>query len=144
MALADPTVQRTLVFRYDVAPVLMCLAVAFHALWCLGYPTQALRCSQEALAVAQALAHPQSLAFAQYWVAILHHRRREASAVQTQAEGLLALAITQGFPLYIGHGTYWRGWAWAVQGQGEAGQAQMRQGLAALVATGQRMTRAHV
>ena len=112
-----------------------------NTLWCLGYPAQALRRSQEALALAQALAHPQSLALAQHYAAFLHHRRRETPAVQAQAEALLTLATAQGFPLYVGLGTCWRGWALATQGQGEAGLAQMHQGLAAVLATGQELAR---
>ena len=97
--------------------------------------------SQEALALAQELAHPYSLVVAQHWAAYLHYRRREVLAVQAQAEALLTLATAQGFPLYVGYGTCWRGWALAMQGQGEAGLAQMRQGLAAVVATGQELAR---
>ena len=74
---------------------------------------------------------------AQHFAAFLHHRRREAPAVQAQAEALLTLATAQGFPLLWGLGPCWQGWALAMQGQGEAGLAQMRQGLAAVVATGQ-------
>ena len=51
------------------APGVRCLAVAANTLWCLGYPAQAMQRSQEALALAQALAHPYSLALAQYWAA---------------------------------------------------------------------------
>jgi len=40
---------------------------------------------------------------------------------------------------YVGYGTWLRGWALAIQGQGEAGLAQMHQGLAAILATGQRL-----
>ena len=71
----------------------------------------------------------------------LHHHRREAAAVQAQAEALLALATAQGFPVYVGYGTCWQGWALAVQGQGAAGLAQMHQGLAAVLAMGQMLTR---
>jgi predicted ATPase len=77
----------------------------------------------------------------QFWAAYLHHRRREAPAVQAQAEALLTLATTQGFSLYVGYGTWLRGWALAMQGQGEAGLAQMHQGLAAILATGQMLAR---
>ena len=63
-----------------------CLAVAALTLWCLGYPTQAVRRSQEALALAQELIHPYSLAFAQHFAAYLHQRRREVPAVQVQAD----------------------------------------------------------
>jgi predicted ATPase len=97
--------------------------------------------SQEALALAQALAHPFSLVNTQHFAAFLHHRRREALAVQAQADALLALAIEQGFPLWVGFGTCWRGWALAMQGQGEVGLEQLRQGMAAVLATGQELMR---
>jgi predicted ATPase len=124
-----------------VAPGVWCLAMAANTLWCLGYPVQAMQRSQEALTLAQALGHPLSLAMAQHWAAFLHHRRSEAPAVQTQGEALLTLATAQGFPLSVGLGTCWRGWALAMQGQHETGRAQVDQGLAALLATGQMLTR---
>jgi predicted ATPase len=55
-------------------------------------------------------------------------------ATQAQAEALLTLATAQGFPQYVGYGTFWRGWALTQQGQQAAGLAQMHQGLDALVA----------
>ena len=137
IALIDPTAQRALALRHGVAPGVRCLAIAANTLWCLGYPAQALQRSQEALALAQALAHPYSLASGPSLGGPLHHRRREVPAVQAHAEALLTLATAQGFPLYVGFGTCWRGWALAMQGEGEAGLAQLHQGLAAVVATGQ-------
>jgi predicted ATPase/class 3 adenylate cyclase len=141
IALTDPTTQRAQALRQGEAPGVRCLAIAASTLWCLGYPTQAMRRSQEALAMAQELAHPYSLVLAQYQTVLLHYRRREALAVQALAETLLTLATAQGFPLYVGFGTCWRGWALAVQGQGAVGLAQLRQGLAAVLATGQTLTR---
>ena len=91
---------------------------------------------QEALVLAQELAHPWSLAGAQGWAADLHYRRREAPAVQAQANALLSLAAAQGFPLFVGFGMCWQGWSLVVQGKGEVGLAQLRQGLAAIRATG--------
>jgi predicted ATPase len=140
IALIDPAMQRDQAIRHGEAPGVRCLAVAAWTLWCLGYPAQALLRSQEALALAQALSHPLSLALAQHYAASLHYRRREVSAVQELAEALLTLATAQGFPVYIGHGTYWRGWMLAMQGQGEAGLAQMHHGLAALLATRQMLS----
>jgi len=66
----------------------------------------------------------------------LHHCRREALTVQAQAETLLTLATAQGFPAFVGYGASWRGWALAMQGQGEVGLAQMQQGRQAILATG--------
>jgi predicted ATPase len=133
----DVIQQRALALCYGEAPGVRCCAIAAHTLWCLGYPAQALQRSQEALGLAQALDHPYSLAMAQHWAAFLHYRRREPPAVQAQAETLLTLATMQGFPLLVGYGTCWRGLALALQSQGEAGLAQLHQGMAALVAIGQ-------
>jgi predicted ATPase len=71
----------------------------------------------------------------------VHYRRREVPAVQAQAEALLTLATAQQFPLYVGHVTYWRGWALAIQGHGERGIVQLRQGMAGALATGQTLVR---
>jgi predicted ATPase len=141
IALIDPTAQRSLVLRHGESPGVRCLAYAANTLWCLGYPEQAVRRSQEALALTQALAHPLSLAVAQYFAACLHQRRREALAVQAQTEALLTLATAQGFPLWAGFGACWLGWALAMQGQGVEGMAQMHQALAAILATGQMVSR---
>ena len=132
------TIQEAL--RHGVAPGVRCLVIAANTLWCLGAPAQALRQSQEALTLAQELTHPQTLTMVHHFVAFLHYQRREAAAVQAHAEVLLTLATAQELPLWIGHGTCWRGWALAIQGQGEAGMEQLRQGLAAVLATGQTLT----
>jgi tetratricopeptide (TPR) repeat protein len=135
IVLTDPAAQRALALRSGMAPGVGCLGMAAHTLWCLGYPTQAVRRSQEALAQAQALAHAHSLVVAQHWAAWLHQRRRDVPAVREQADALLSLATAQGFPLWVGSGIFWQGWILAVPGQGEAGLAQMRQGIAAVWAT---------
>src|SRR5262249_48846330 len=62
--------------------------------------------------------------------------RRDVPAAHAHAEATVALAIEQGFPLYTAHGTIVRGWALALQGQGEVGLTQVRQGIAAYQATG--------
>jgi predicted ATPase len=56
-------------------------------------------------------------------------------AVQRHANALLSLATAQEFPLWVGSGIFWQGWILAVPGQGEAGLAQMRQGIAVVWAT---------
>jgi adenylate cyclase len=59
-------------------------------LWYLGYPAQALERSREAIALAQVLAHPHSLAYALYFATQLHALRREAPAAQGQRTGGIA------------------------------------------------------
>jgi predicted ATPase len=127
--------------HHGEAPGVACLVYAALTLWCLGYPAQAVQRGQEALTLAQELVHPYSLAVVQHLVASLHYRRREAPAVQAQADTLLTLATAQGFPLFTGWGEWWQGWALAMQGQGETALAQLRQGMAAILATGQTLSR---
>jgi predicted ATPase len=105
-------------------------------LWVLGYPDHALSRLHEALALAHELAHPYSLGFARMYAAILAQYRRDVPAVHEHAEAAVALATEQGFTQWVAQGTSMRGWALALQGQGEEGMAQLRQGIAAWRATG--------
>src|SRR5262245_42257343 len=82
------------------------------------------------------LAHPYSLALAWCHAAILAQWWRDMAAVVVHAEATVTLATEQGFPFWAACGTSVWGWALARQGQGEAGLAQVRQGLAAWRATG--------
>jgi DNA-binding winged helix-turn-helix (wHTH) protein/predicted ATPase len=141
IARIDPTALPAQALYQGTAPGVGCLVIAAHTLWCLGYPAQALRRGQEALARARVLAHPYSLALAQYYAARLHHRRRDVPAVQAQAETMLTLATAQGFPLWAELGTFWQGWALAMQGEGGAGLARMHQSMAAILAIGVTLVR---
>jgi predicted ATPase len=113
-----------------------CRAYTALLLWLLGYPEQSQARLREALALAYALSHPYSLAFAQSMAAWVAQFRRDVPAVQAQAEAAIALATAQGFPLWAASGTILRGWALARQAQDEAGIAQIRQGIAARHAAG--------
>ena len=86
--------------------------------------------------MAHELSHPYSLAVARDWAAFVFQVCRDVSAVHEQAEAAVALATEQGFPQWAAMGMSLRGWALAMQGQGEAGLAQIRQGTAAWRATG--------
>jgi len=61
--------------------------------------------------------------------------------VQAQAEALLALATAHEFPLWRGFATCWRGWALAMTGQSQVGITLLREGTAALLATGEMAAR---
>ncbi len=131
-----PDQRRAPVFRMGQDPGVACRAYAALTLWLLGYPEQALARLHEALALAHELSHPFSLAFARCWAACVSQFRRDVPAVHEHAEAAVALSTEQGFPLWAAMGTSLRGWALAMQGQGEEGMAQVRQGIAAWRATG--------
>jgi predicted ATPase len=56
-------------------------------------------------------------------------------AVHEHAEAAVVLSTAQGFPLWVAQGTSLHGWALVMQGKGEEGMAQVRQGIAAYRAT---------
>jgi predicted ATPase len=82
------------------------------------------------------VSHSYSLDLALIFAAILYQHRREALATHEQAESAMILATEQGFVLCLAWGTVLHGWARAMQGQGETGIAEMRQGVATGLATG--------
>src|SRR5262249_2095297 len=57
------------------------------------------------------------------------------------AEAVMTLATEQGFVLFRGLGMVLHGWACAMQAQGEAGLAEIRQGVALYAATGAQFLR---
>ncbi|MBI2360624.1 MAG: AAA family ATPase [Deltaproteobacteria bacterium] len=143
IALYDPKQHHSLVFLYGYDRGVLYLASTARHLHALGYPDQALKRNQEALALARELAHPYSLAIALNFSAMLHQFRREGQAAQEQAEAAIALSTDQGFPLWAAFGTMLRGWALTERGKGKKGIAQMRQGLDAFAATGAELTRSY-
>jgi predicted ATPase len=136
VALYDPQQHGSHAFAYAGDPRVVCLDTASIALWQLGYPEQAVKRSDEAIALAQEISHPFSLAHALWFAAMLHQYRRDERATQEQAETLITLCNKQGFAFWLVGGTIFRGWALAGQGQEEEGIAQIRQGIVAWQATG--------
>jgi predicted ATPase len=130
-----PDQHRAPVFRMGQDPGVGCRIHAALLLWLLGYPEQALARLHEALALAHELPDPYSLAHARCWAAYVYQFRWDVPAVHEQAEAAVALSIEQGFPFWAAAGTILRGWALAMQGQGEAGMAEVCQGIAAYRAT---------
>jgi predicted ATPase len=83
------------------------------------------------VALARAVAHPLSLAFALSFAAWVRNLRKQSLLAEERAEATIALATDQGFTFFLMFGTILRGWAQAEQGKVE-GIAQMRHGLAAM------------
>ena len=131
-----PDLRRAPLFRIGHDPGVACRAYAAWTLWLLGYPEQALAHLHDALALAHELSHPFSLAYARVSAAFVLQFCRDVPAVHEQAEAAVALSTEQGFTQWVTQGTSFRGWALAMQGQGEVGLALVRQGLAAWRATG--------
>jgi tetratricopeptide (TPR) repeat protein len=136
IALYDPQ-QHTLAFAYGPDLGVGSLSFGSWALWILGYPEQALQRGREALALAEELAHPPSLAVAQCVVGLFHVFRRDAQSAQELGETCVRLCAGQGFSYWLAGGEFCRGWGLAQQRQVDDGIALMHRGIADFRVTGE-------
>ena len=132
LALCDPLHCRSYLVRYGNAPEVVLRLYQAVTRWYLGYPDQALRGMHDALALAERLSHPWTLAYALSFGASFHQFRREARAAQERAESALQVSGERGFALWSAWGRALRGWALAGQGRGDEGIVQLHEGIAAL------------
>jgi class 3 adenylate cyclase/predicted ATPase len=130
VSLYDPSQHRSLGLRYGgYDPGMAARAIGAHALWCLGFPDQALAWSRGAVALARDLSHPTTLAFALGHAGILHYLRREPRLTLEVAEEALALSVGQGLEFWKAFAEILRGWSLVRQRRGAEGIESMRHGL---------------
>ena len=135
-ALCHPGYHRSHVQSFGVDFGVLTRAVAAHALWHLGYPARALEWSRQGLELADGLAHPFSRAIALAYDAMLQQFLGDPEAVAERAAAVVDLSRKEGFPYYHAWGTILEGWVLAERGDVERGLSVMRDGLAAMRATG--------
>jgi class 3 adenylate cyclase/predicted ATPase len=107
-----------------------CRAYMALVLWGLGYPDQAHQRRHEALALAREVEHPVSLAVALVFSAMLSRELRQVQTVLDEAETAGALCTSHEINFWLAQAMIYRGWALGMEGQGEEGIEQMRQGMA--------------
>lgn len=136
VALSTPAQHQPSLALIGVDLGVFCRAWLSHVLWLLGAPAQALTMNQAAQALAQDLGHPFTQVLALDYAALLHQWRGDVSRTLALANMAMTLGTEQGFAYYLAWATILQGWALTAQHQDATGIAQMRQGLAALQATG--------
>ena len=137
IALYDAERHRSYTMLYGQDPLIGCQCYMAETLWMLGYPEQALRMVYAAIASAEQVAHPFSVANALTWSYIHHGRRREWQLVLEQAEKLRVLTEEQGFSQWLAQSKAARNKALIMLGQ-HNDLEQMRQGNEARRRTGAR------
>jgi class 3 adenylate cyclase/predicted ATPase len=99
--------------------------------WFMGYPEQGLKKAEDAVALAQELAHPYSIAAARAFSARLHLCRRDIVLARQYATACIELSKERGFAFWLTWGNLLFGRVMVEQRQEEDGIAQMRDSLAA-------------
>jgi tetratricopeptide (TPR) repeat protein len=121
-------------FGYDSG--VACLSFLALTLWYLGYPDQALRRSEEAMALARVLGTPAGMAQTMFFTAWVHQLRGDTETARTRTDELITLCEEQGIPMYLAAGRLLKGLLLAEEGRADQGVALMREGIAGHRATG--------
>jgi tetratricopeptide (TPR) repeat protein len=131
--------QEALILQFGEDRGVICLSYAAWALQLIGHPDQALARSREALALAEALSHPLTLAHELAYSGFFYQFRREGRTAQARAEATIDLVAEHGFsPLWGAHGTLVRGWALAEHGQADEALTVLAEALVTARRTGER------
>jgi predicted ATPase len=113
-----------------------CLSYLAHISWMLGDGDASVDYSHQALARAEQLAHPFSVALALDYASLLHQYRDEPAAAAERAEKAAVLCTEYGFSYYLAWTSIIRGWSLAESGAAHEGVEQIQHGLASLEAQG--------
>ena len=131
LSIYDPQHHRALASLYGKDLGVSCRYWSAMALWFLGYPDQALRRINEALTLAREFDHPYTVALVHNRAAFLGQFLRQSQMTLQSAEVAMVTAAEHRFPRHAALAPILKGWALAMRGQGDAGIAQIRQGLVA-------------
>ena len=121
-------------FGYDVG--VFNLGLGSWGQWIIGYPDQALRQLDDAVAIARKLGHPHSLAFALLTACELNWFLGNFPRIDKDTEELIPFCEKNGFIVVAAHGYFYRGEKAVLAGKIKEGIAQMRRSLAIMEATG--------
>jgi predicted ATPase len=123
-----------LLYGYDAK-----VASQAHLSWALawlGLLDNAVASVREAMAWANTIEHPWSLAIARHFALRVLQWRGELDALKAEADANIALAGKYGFPFFGIGATILRGWADCADGEFERGIAQIRESMSNWVSIG--------
>ena len=134
--LHDPILHRALGHQIGVHPHVGSRGYLGMALLCLGFPDQALTPGDRAIAAAQRMAHPLSLAAGLVISTRILALLGDNAALRKRADELVAVAAEQGFSQWRAEGMIHRGWVKVKNGDVAEGLSLLRSGSTGFRATG--------
>jgi predicted ATPase len=136
LTLYDPISQRSLVGQAGFGPRVGVLGFLGLALFCLGFPDQAMARSKAAIAAARSMAHQTSLAVSLTTASRLLSLLGDNATLEQRVGELVSVATEQGFPHWRAVGTIYRGWFEVNNGNVTGGLCLLRSGSDAHRSTG--------
>lgn len=135
--------DRTQFFVYGERPGIISRLYAGWALWFLGFPDRAVSCFDKALALAEALGHAHSMAFALTFAASMRNNRRDYDVALQYADAASQIAARHDLPLWLGESSVAKGYAEANLGRCAEGIDRLRTGITGLHRIGDWHHRSH-
>jgi class 3 adenylate cyclase/tetratricopeptide (TPR) repeat protein len=142
-ALEGPDNERTQLFLYGERPGIISRLYAGWELWFLGFPDRAVARFDTALALAEKLGHPYSLAMALTFAANMRNDRRDFAVALEYADAASRVAAKHDLPLWMSESAVARGYAKARLGAHAEGITQLRSGISGLHRIDDRHHRSH-
>jgi predicted ATPase len=139
LALYDPREHSILAYRFAYEPRIAILCYLAHAALHLGYPEQALARYSQLLEDIRSHRHSPSVAFGLFQASLFCTYERDLGVVshptdlgpdEDIVDQLITVCTEHGFSLWRTSGVILKGWLLAQAGQGDAGLAQIREGIA--------------
>jgi len=138
-SLHRPDEHRDSAFRYGPDIGVSAFIMLSWALWHRGYADQSARAADRALALSRQLGHAHTLAHALCLAGLAAVFARDVGTAYAYGNDCVALASEHGFAYWAALGRVLHGWADAQRGEATTGIARIRDGMAALEATGARV-----
>jgi predicted ATPase len=138
VALYRPEEHGALAFRFGADIGITAMCVRGWALWHRGFPDQAKKVLDEGVQSARQSVHRHTLAYALIYAGLTAISARWTTEGASAANELVSLTDEHGFALFLGYGLILKGGAMAQSGQGTAAAERIREGIAAMQATGAR------
>jgi class 3 adenylate cyclase/predicted ATPase len=138
VALYRPEEHGALAFRFGADIGITAMCVRAWALWHRGFPDQAKKVLDEGVQSARRSVHRHTLAYALIYAGLTAISARWTTKGASAASELVSLTEEHGFALFLGYGLILQGGAMAQCGQGTAAVERIRDGIAAMQATGAR------
>jgi len=121
--------ERALVATLHVPPCYACKIFTADSLWFMGYTEAAERLQVESLSIIDWLAIPSCTAYALSTVLNLSYSKRDRAQVAVLAQRIKTLGADEGFLVWHAVGRIYGGWSQAMDGDAEAGLAEIKAGL---------------
>ncbi|MBF2028142.1 MAG: AAA family ATPase [Oscillatoriales cyanobacterium C42_A2020_001] len=116
-----------------------CLNLLATVLWVRGECNRAIQVSEQALTMAEAIAHPFTLTMTMVYKGSLHRYREEADETLALAEQVIVLSEKMGFIFWTPLAVFLKGWSKFKQGDIATGLAQVQTGLLRSLSIGSKL-----